>query len=267
MVAACRAQKGEIMAENEESSTEETGTLESLNISDVFNDSKAETKAEESAEVKAEDEKGDTEETTEAKAKDETKDAETPSAEETGLKAALAAERRKRQEAEGKLREKEAEKPKVPDPIEDPEGYASHLRAENGRNEFKTKIALSRDLMIDTREDFIEKEKVFMGLVADEEGNITDESLFRKFQNAPNPARFAYNHAKEHLEVLELKSPEYREKLKAEIRAEVEAELKGKKPKSATEVPDLTKATAAGSNSEKVEELTELSDMFKDSKL
>lgn len=259
MVAAFRARKVNIMAENEESSTEETGTLEFLNISDVFNDSKVETKAEESAETK--DEKG---EQSDEKADDKIK-AESPSAEELGLKAALAAERRRRQEAEGKLREKAAAK--APDPIEDPEGYANHLRAENGRNEFKTKIALSRDLMIDTREDFIEKEKVFMGLVADEEGNITDESLFRKFQNAPNPARFAYNHAKEHLEVQELKSPEYREKLKAEIRAELEAEGKVKKPKSATEVPDLTKATAAASNLTAVEELTELSDMFRDSKL
>ncbi len=263
MVAAFRARKVNIMAEKEESSTEETGTLESLNISDVFNDSKTDAKADESAEGKAEDEKG---EQSGEKADDKTK-AESPSAEETGLKAALAAERRRRQEAEGKLREKDAVKAKAPDPIEDPEGYASHLRAENGRNEFKTKIALSRDLMIDTREDFIEKEKVFMGLVADEAGNITDESLFRKFQNAPNPARFAYNHAKEHLEVQELKSPEYREKLKAEIRAELEAERKEKKPKSATEVPDLTKATAAASNSTAVEELTELSDMFRDSKL
>lgn len=242
------------MAEQED----DTGTLESLNLSDVFNESKE--KVEESAEV--EDEKGEEAEEQPAEQK-----VEPPSTEETGLKAALAAERRRRQEAEGKLREKEAGKAKVPDPIEDPEGYANHLQVENGRNEFKTKIALSRDLMIDTREDFIEKEKVFMGLVADEEGNITDESLFRKFQNAPNPARFAYNHAKEHLEVQELRSPEYREKLKAEIRAELEAELKGKKPKSAVDVPDLTKATAAASNSTPVEELTELSDMFRDSKL
>lgn len=235
---------------------ENTGTLESL--SDVFNDSKAETA--ETADKPAE-EKGETEVKTPEK--EETKVAETPSAEETGLKAALTAERRKRQEAEEKLREKET-KTKIPDPIEDPEGYANHLRVENGKVEFKTRIALSRDLMMDAKEDFADKEKVFMELVSDADGNIIDESLFRRFQESPNPARFAYNHAKEHLEILELKSPDYKEKLKAELRKELEEEMKSV---SATQVPNLTKATAAGSNSQKVEELTELSDMFKDSRL
>lgn len=248
------------MAENESQATD-TGTIESL--SDVFNDAEVSTESPPTDKVETKEEKG---EQSESKEEDKGKKVEPPSTEESGLKAALAAERRRRQEAEEKLRVKETVK--VPDPIEDPEGYAKHLEVQNGRNEFKTKIALSRDLMLDAKEDFIEKEKVFISLVADEEGNITDESLFRKFQNAPNPARFAYNHAKEHLDIQELKSPDYREKLRAEIRAEVEAELKGKKPVSATEVPNLTKATAAGSNSEKVEELTELKDVFsKGSKL
>ena len=42
-------------------------------------------------------------------------------------------------------------------------------------------------------------EKVFIDLVKDGEGNIKDESLHANFLKSPNPARFAYNHAKEHL--------------------------------------------------------------------
>ncbi len=249
--------------------TESAGTIESLSA--VFNEPEGKADDPQKADAaKPDGEKGEAEGEKKDGAEGEGKKAESPSAETaTAKERALQAEIDRIRAKNRKLEEgaKTPEPVKVPDPIEDPEGYASHLQAESGRNEFKTKIALSRDLMLDTREDFIEKEKVFMGLVADEDGNIIDETLFRKFQNAPNPARFAYNHAKEYIEVQELKSPQYREKLRAEIRAELEAEFKGKKPKSAVEVPDLTKATAAASNSSPVEELTELKDMFRDSKL
>lgn len=235
---------------------ENTGA-ETSSVDDVFNDAPA-------VEQTAEPSQGDTVATPTEQVETVTEAAPPAAEDKRGLEAALVAERRRRQDAEARLRTQETKK--APDPIEDPDGYANHIESRSQQNEFSTRIAISRDLMIDANPDFESVEKVFMGLVVDEAGNITDESLFRKFQSAPNPARFAYNAAKEHLQVQELKSPAYRETLKAALRAEIEAEMKGKKS-VVPAVPDLVTSTASGSNSSKVERLAEMDEIFEGSKL
>jgi len=232
---------------NTQESEQVTEGISALNIDDVFDDSdsnEAETVA-----APVEEEKG----VTEAKAEEpdpETVEAvETPATKDAGLQAALIAERKKRQEAEKRL--KEIESKPLPDPISDPEGYAEGLKGQVNQDSMSTRIALSRDLMIDTKPDYLEKESVFMGLITDADGNITDTTLHQKFLSAPNPARFAYNHAIEHQEVQKLRNPSYIEQIKREA---YEAGLRdAKKPKSARELPDLTNATASGNNSVQVE--------------
>ena len=185
---------------------------------------------------------------------------------ESGLQSALLAERRKRQDLEARLREQE-EREEVPDPTYDPEGYAKHMDARAEATTRKIKIDLSRDLMLESHDDFEAKEVVFMDLLKlDENGTPRNVTLYEDFIKAPNPARFAYNAAKEHLEVEEIRSPNYREKLKAELLAEIQAELKGEestKGKSALDIPSLTSATSVNSNSNPAEVLPENpSDLF-----
>lgn len=253
----------------EQATAEEAEVLEEVtgeeSLSDAFNDTEDEPEAI-VAEEEAEEEKGAEEVTAEAETEPEP--VETPSTESAGLQAALVAERRKRQEAEEKL--KGLEEPEtVPDPIEDPTGYADFITAKSDKGLLQTRIDLSRDVMMDSKEDYLEKETVFMGLIGnvDDDGklSITDQTLFTKFQAAKNPARFAYQHAVQHLDIAAKSDPNYRDNLKAELKAEILAEMGGKPTGlKATEVPNLTKATATKSNSEPVEKLQELEDMFGD---
>jgi hypothetical protein len=226
--------------------TEEiSGGIMSLNdtVDDIFNDDKGDEELE--TVTQPESEKGVTEAKAEEPEPEKGEEVETPATKDSGLQAALIAERKKRQEAEKRL--KEIESKPLPDPITDPEGYAEGLKGQVNQDSMTTRIALSRDLMIDTKPDYLEKESVFMGLITDKDGNITDTTLHQKFLAAPNPARFAYNHAIEHQEVQKLKDPAYIEQIKREA---YEAGLKdAKKPKSARELPDLTNATASGKNS------------------
>lgn len=230
---------------------------------------------------KSEESKGDTEESTEAKAEEEKTDAdkakettvaETPAAKEESVPVkALTEERRKRQEAEARTKELEAqlskqspEPEKVPDPIDDPQGYAKFMEDKANQDALRTKVSLSRDIMLDLKEDYEEKEKVFMDLVK------TNPYLVQQMNASSNPAKFAYNTAAEHLETQKVRDPKYLEEMKAKWKEEFLAELKQQegKPdkKSALDVPDLTKATAAGKNSDiKEREVTHVNDVMQDS--
>lgn len=237
-----------------------------LNLGEVFNEPD-ESDASETTQADTDEEKGESESAEEKSATDAK--VEPPSTDEAvGLKAALAAERRKRQEMKEELERFKSQAKEVPDPVSDPEGYAKYLDSRNSSDSLKTKIDLSRDIMLDAKDDYIEVEKVFMSMIVDGDGNIIDETLHKKFLSSPNPARFAYNTAKEHLEIQRLKSPDYRKQLEAEIRAQILAEQKAKGGGvSAVEVPDLTGATESGKNSKRTESRSELAEVFEDSVL
>lgn len=268
--------------ETEDAKSETDQTTEditSLSIDDVFNDSdtpEPEPKGDEpEPEPKGEEPKGEDE----PKPEDEP---EPPSGKDESVPiAALHAERRKRQEAEAKLRDIQEGK-KIPDPIEDPEGYSKHIESVVSARSLDDRITMSRELYAELKDDYAEKEKVFMQLVGaefDEDGkllSIQDEGLLKKFHASKNPAKFAYDTANEHLEIQKLRDPKYKEQLENEIRQKILDELnkdkKDDKPKDktvkATEVPDLTQATASGSNSiQKEKEVSELDDVFEGSVL
>lgn len=246
-------------------------------LTDLFNDDKEEAPAETKAEAETESEKGEETkpETVETKAeetedKTEEKEAEPvekPSTESVGLQAALVAERQKRQKAEAELK-KLQEPEKIPDVIEDPEGYAKYLEGKNDTTAQKTKIDLSRSIVLSMKDDYLEKEGVFMGLIGDiEDGKlveITDQSLYEKFLASDNPALFAYDYAAKHQQVEKLSDPKYLEELIQERAAKIVAEQSVDTGVKAEQVPDLTTAPAAGSNGVEPEKLVDLDDMFEE---
>ena len=241
----------------EESENEDTQTQ---TIDELFDADTAE-------QVEETDDKTEDESEESDDAEDESEDdAETTSAREESVPVkALTEERRKRQSAEKRVKELEGQlrpKDKIPDPIDDPEGYVKYNEKRFSAEAFRTKANLSRDVMIDTKDDYIEKEAIFVKLAKER------PYLKQQMMEHPNPAKFAYNTALEHLEIEKYRDPDYREKLKAELREEILKE-KGGKPakKSALDVPDLTKAAAAGKNSDSVEKEETLDDMFEGSPL
>lgn len=176
-----------------------------------------------------------------------------------GIKAALNAERKKRQELEEKLRAQQ-EPEKIPDPVEDPEGYAAHLEFKQVAASYQLRAEISRSFMAEMKPDYAEKEAVFLELAN------TRPDLIAKIQSHPNPAKFAYDTAAEHLEIQKLRDPKHIESLVAEkAKALMEQMLKDQKtdkPVTALDVPDPSKAAAAGANTVHVEKETTLDELF-----
>lgn len=171
------------------------------------------------------------------------------SSEVAGLKAALAAERKKRQE----LEEKGKETPKLPDPVDDPEGYSAAVNDAVQREMLNARITLSRDLMMDSTPDFTEHEKVFVEMAQ------ANPSLVAQMHASPNPAKFAYQTAKDHIEVQKLRDPNHLQKLIEEKAKElIASQSLGKK--TALDVPDLK--SAAGKNDVEVEKPAGLKEIF-----
>lgn len=265
------------MAETEAELTVNTGEESLSDLFDDSNESKGETETVVEPEVKAEtaektaepEAEEATDATTEAKAETEAEPvAETPTAEQ-GQLAALLAERDKRQKLETELNDLKSkiEPEVIPDPIEDPTGYAEFVRNQSVQSELQTRVNLSRDVMLEVDPDFARLEGVFMGMIMDNEGKVTDQSLLNQFQSAPNPAKFARDKAKEHEQIEAFKDPKYQENLEAEVRAKVLAEIaEAGKTTTATEVPDLTQS-AAGSNMTPQTSKTELGEIFEDAEL
>lgn len=202
---------------------------------DVFDEETEVTETEEVEEAE-ETEKGVTE--------DKTEEEESPSSDsQTVPMSALLAERRKRQEAEERLEAQE--KNKAPDPVTDPEGYEVYRESK----ELTGRIQLTQDLMRDLVEDYDEKEKVFLDLVSKEvdgQIQITDQTLYQKFISSPNPAKFAYNHAKAHEDYLEKTSDEYEKKVEEKILRRLKEA--GALNVDAADLPDLTTVADVQSN-------------------
>lgn len=186
---------------------------------------------------------------------DQEEEEETPSSqsdkdEKTVPLSALTDERRKRQEAEARAREFEqrASQLIMPDPNDDPEGYAQFLVA--------TRIEQSRDLLMatDGYDDFADMEAHFVQMAQ------SNPQLAVQMNQSRNPALFAYQAAKEDMRVQKLKDPTYEQELEARIREKLLAELKmdkePEKPRVKT-MPDLTKSAAKGKNTQPKEEVYE----------
>jgi len=237
-------------------------------LEDVFSESSEEEVKETEAEIKPEETKAETEE------KGEEKSDEPPSSEKQDEPAnrevipfaAYADERNKRQQLEQQLATLKQEKEEAIDPVADPEGFRNQILNEVKATSQADKISMSRSLMVDAKEDYEEMEKIFI------EMGQSDASLFEKMKNSDNPAKFAYETAKQNQLLAEIGDPDaYRERLKAEILAGLNTEEKveettGSETKETekTSTPSLANKTASGSNSEDVEKAstTTIDDLF-----
>lgn len=137
-------------------------------------------------------------------------------------KVAYLDEKRKRQELEKRLEALESggkqEQAKGPDLFENPEEYLQ-------QRELRLKADISREMMMEARPDYKEKEDVFLALAKE------DPTLVSKLRQAPNPAKFAYDTAVKHKAMEEIGDPvKYREKIKAELLAELQKSAPKKKP-------------------------------------
>ena len=239
------------------------GQDDEATLDSIFNDDEEtgeqveETKTEEQPEGETkEEETTETKDKAETESEEESEDSEevTPTSETSNHVPmdALISERRKRQDAEKRLSEYESkQKEEIPDPVADPEGFQVYNEQKIQEAGWQTRVTFSRELMLESKTDFEEKEKVFISLLGDvdENGklNVTDQSLYNKFTQSTNPAKFAYEHATEHLDFKEKTSPDYEKNLREKIEAEIRAEYE-KDTVDAGKVPNLTKHTAAQSN-------------------
>lgn len=172
-----------------------------------------------------------------AKAEPETKVEPTATEQDSVPKAALIAERRKRQAAEDKLRQLEGGE-----------------KIDPATEALNRTINISRDLMLDSHKDYPEMEKIFMDLISepsDDGIRIKDLTLYEKFRNSANPAKFAYNHAKQHKDFQEKSSPDYEKKLREKIEKELISKLKGV---DASKLTNLTNLAASANNTEQPKE-------------
>lgn len=297
-------------AEQNQGTASDDLTIEDVSLDSVFSDDddsaqQAQANKQEQGEQKSESEKGeqsdgedDDDEAGDGDGSDDSEqedgDGEPPSSEGKSVpKQALLDERRKRQELEDRLKKYESlgnvsqqeqgqqqEKAQVPDPVADPEGFAEYQQNQSNQANMKTRIDLSRSMLSETKQDFAEKEKVFLGLVAqkDAEGNVmvdknghvvvADASLWRQFLGAENPALFAYEHASKHMAYQKYSDPDYEKNLRDEITKSVTAELEKKfkaQGVGTDGVPNLTQSASAKSNhAQKVEDEESLDAVFAD---
>lgn len=180
-----------------------------------------------------------------------------------GLHKARDAERHKRIELERKIAQQQQTPEKVPDPVTDPEEYTNYVLGKGDAKILRLKIEQSQELMRESTADYDEKEKVFLSLIADEAGNVTNQKLLTEFNQSLNPAKFAYNQAKKHLDFLERTSPEYEARMREKIAKELLEDYK-QKGLHALDLPNLTNAAASGSNTEQLVEFEGDAYLWKD---
>tara|TARA_R110002110_G_scaffold284630_4_gene498670 strand:- start:541 stop:1284 length:744 start_codon:yes stop_codon:yes gene_type:complete len=241
---------------------------------DMFDDGDVETKAEpekgeteDKAEEETEDEVEESAEASKEELTDKSKE-ETPSSEPATVPVqALMDERRKRQEAESKLRKQDEVKEPIPDPVTNPDAYNKYMDSQSDEKVFKSRVTLSADLMKDAHEDYPEKEKVFMEMiskVADDGGiDVINPILYSQFRESSNPAKFAYQEASKHLDYLDKVSPDYEARLTKQLKAKLEANYKKGGDNSSLGLPDLTDTATTDSNTNRrVEKPSDRIDVF-----
>lgn len=173
-----------------------------------------------------------------------------------GLKAGITAERHKRQEAEQQLEQYKAYlaqqqqgQQEKPDFWENPEkvlgSYAQNLQQQ--MQQMQTNLSV--EMMKTVHQDYDDMESKFVEMAK------ANPALIAQMNQSGNPAKFAYDTAKAKTEVEQMSDPNYRDKLKAELRAEIEAENKEKLEaaiKNRSEIPGtLSNDRAAGANTQK----------------
>lgn len=243
---------------------EDTQQASAPNLEDAF-----ESDVEEQEEVgetaktpdpKAEQKGEDTEDETVDEAEEsEDDEAETPSADskhegKSVPVAALRSERAKRQALEAELNDlKNKNAPQE-----------EHGELDIDGKLFAERTNMSREMMMEAKPDYEAMETVFTEIAKD------NPYLVNQMMKSHNPAKFAYEKAKEHVAVEEAKklkdSDEFKEflKAKAEGKKIVKESPDEKRKQSVLAVPKLNKAASVGSNSTPKETAESLDDMFED---
>jgi len=243
-------------------------------ISAVFNDEVVEDVAEEATEevTEAANESEKVEEAPEVESKDEPKEpekAETTSEEEAEKESwtfqAVKDERRKRQAekeknrdlerqlAELKAGQNQPEKPELPDVFENQEEFAKSLEERLTANSRQQIIQTQRDMMIEFKSDYEEKEAAFIEFGKD------NPALLAQANASPNPAKFAYEQGSKYLKFQQMQDVDSLEaKMRAEIEAKVRSEFESKQKtvedKASRLSPSLANARGAVEADESVPE-------------
>ncbi|TVM02745.1 MAG: hypothetical protein CV087_08760 [Candidatus Brocadia sp. WS118] len=188
---------------------------------------------------------------------------------------AVTEERRKRQAAEKAAEEARAELEAYrnqsnrdvaqrPDASEDPEGALKYTETVLERRLIDMQINASRNIMLASKQvfpDYEEKEKVFVSMAKN------NPILIAEMRDNENPALFAYNKAKEHLDYQEFlnnkNSTEYQEFLefKKANNKPSEETPEEKRKKSALSMPNLINSSSS-KISQKQAQMPTLDDLF-----
>jgi hypothetical protein len=219
---------------------------------------------EEPSQVEAEEPK-QSEPTADEKKEDETQ--------ESWTKAAALDERRKRQDAEKRIEAleqkiasyeetlKNVEPEKVPDPIDDPDGFTQH----QDRKMFNIALKFDQRQMQKEHDDYEDVVTHFKAMAK------ANPALADNFAKQEFPATYAYNTAKAELDAKKYQDPDFLKNLENDLKAKILAELKGEttasKPDAST-LPKLQSATSVVSNVEQViqEDEKDLEGLFSDLK-
>lgn len=193
-------------------------------------------------EVQEEDPKQGGEEPEETPASDEKK-------EEKWTKKAAIAERKKRQDLEKLLQDKEKElqafkQPKAqeekaqrPDVLDDQEGAFSHSENKLNAALWNQKVSLTQDLMREKHDDFDAVTQRFLKQ-AFEDKERGGSAMLNEYWNSPNPAKFAYESAKKLLKMDEVSAPDYEQNVEKKLREKILAEIGKKSDEEDEELTD-----------------------------
>lgn len=163
--------------------------------------------------------------------------------------AAVKDERRKRQDLEKELADLKAQQvePKeLPDVFDDQKAFVDSIRSEFQQELGNAKLEVARSMMMEFHDDYESMEAKFIEL-AKENPILRDQAM-----KQANPAKFAYQQAKKFEEYQKVQDVDaYKEKLRSEMRAEIEAEIKGTQQVKAKKAENLTPSLANARASDK----------------
>lgn len=151
-----------------------------------------------------------------------------------GQLAALMAEREKRQAAErerDELRRKVQPPPKAPDLYEAPEEWKGGVLSEVQQTVLNERLNMSEMMIRESKEDAEQAINAFMEVAA------VNPGLKQHAMSQAHPYKFIYDQGKRIEAMKEIGDPvSYKDKIRAELRAEMEAEFK-KEPEPALNLP------------------------------
>lgn len=125
----------------------------------------------------------------------------------------------------------------MPDIFEDQEGAINALKQGFAQDLMRERFNMSQEFMRMTHDDYDAREAEFLEMAND------SPELLARLKTHPNPARFAYETAEKHAKLTEMENiEEWREKERARIRQELEAEMQQSADDAATETEETRKS-------------------------